>query len=131
MLDARFQLQAAQVHLLRQTERLENWAQSVAHARPEVVSDENGNCESWQNAGGGEGYSGPACTGTLIAATHADNCQAAYSGGGVGYTGPVCTPPAGDQTTIGNTFVVACLTYSSAFSIVDCARYIRKIMLPR
>jgi len=64
---------------------------------PSVV--ENEHC---QNAyeGGGEGYSGPVCTGTLIAATHNDNCQNPVSGGGEGYTGPVCTPPAGDQTTI-------------------------------
>ena len=43
MLDARFQLQAAQVRLLRQTERFENWVQSVAHARHRVVFDQNGN----------------------------------------------------------------------------------------
>jgi len=48
----------------------------------------------------GEDYHGPTCTGTVIAATHDDNCQNPVSGGGEGYTGPVCTPPAGDQTTI-------------------------------
>jgi polyisoprenoid-binding protein YceI len=64
---------------------------------PSVVQNEH--CQAAYE-GGGEGYSGPVCTGTLIAATHADNCQVAYSGGGEGYSGPVCTPPAGNQTTI-------------------------------
>ncbi|MGA2416398.1 MAG: hypothetical protein ABSF59_18235 [Candidatus Sulfotelmatobacter sp.] len=64
---------------------------------PSVV--QNQHCEAAYE-GGGEGYSGPACTGTLIAATHAGNCENAYEGGGEGYSGPVCTPPAGDQTTI-------------------------------
>jgi hypothetical protein len=64
---------------------------------PSVVQNEH--CHAAYE-GGGEGYTGPVCTGTLIAATHADNCQTAYSAGGEGYTGPVCTPPAGDQTTI-------------------------------
>jgi polyisoprenoid-binding protein YceI len=48
----------------------------------------------------GEDYRGPTCTGTVIAATHNDNCQTLTSPGGEGYTGPVCAPPAGDQTTI-------------------------------
>jgi polyisoprenoid-binding protein YceI len=48
----------------------------------------------------GEDYRGPTCTGTVIAATHNDNCQTLTSAGGEGYTGPVCAPPAGDQTTI-------------------------------
>jgi hypothetical protein len=48
----------------------------------------------------GEDYSGAVCTGTVIAASQADNCQATYSGGGEGYSGPVCTPAAGNQTTI-------------------------------
>ena len=64
---------------------------------PPVVQDEH--CEAAYE-GGGEGYSGAACTGTLIAATHAGNCENAYEGGGEGYGGPVCTPPAGNQTTI-------------------------------
>jgi polyisoprenoid-binding protein YceI len=64
---------------------------------PSVVEDEH--CQAAYE-GGGEGYSGPVCTGTLIAATHADNCQAAYEGGGEGYSGSVCTPPSGNQTTI-------------------------------
>jgi hypothetical protein len=64
---------------------------------PSVVRNEH--CEAAYE-GGGEGYSGPVCTGTLIAATHADNCQAAYEGGGEGYSGSVCTPPLGNQTTI-------------------------------
>ena len=64
---------------------------------PSVVQNEH--CQAAYE-GGGEGYSGPACTGTLIAATHANNPGAAYEGGGEGYTGPVSTPPAGDQTTI-------------------------------
>jgi hypothetical protein len=29
-----------------------------------------------------------------------EHCQAAYSGGGEGYSGPACTPAAGNQTTI-------------------------------
>ena len=64
---------------------------------PSVVQNED--CQS-AYSGGGEGYSGPVCTGTLIAATQADNCQAAYEGGGEGYSGSVCMPPAGNQTTI-------------------------------
>ena len=64
---------------------------------PSVVQNEH--CQAAYE-GGGEGYSGPACTGTLIAATHANNSGAAYEGGGEGYTGPVSTPSAGDQTTI-------------------------------
>ena len=48
----------------------------------------------------GEDYHGATCTGTVIAATHDDNCQNPVSGGGEGYTGPICTPPAGSQTTI-------------------------------
>ncbi|MGA7928952.1 MAG: hypothetical protein WCA20_23510 [Candidatus Sulfotelmatobacter sp.] len=65
---------------------------------PSVVQDEH--CQA-AYSGGGEGYSGSVCTGTVIAATQADNCQAAYSGGGgEGYNGSVCTPAAGNQTTI-------------------------------
>jgi len=64
---------------------------------PSVLQNEH--CQAVYE-GGGEGYSGPACTGTLIVATHANNSTAAYEGGGEGYTGPVSTPPAGDQTTI-------------------------------
>ena len=64
---------------------------------PSVVQNEH--CQA-AYSGGGEGYSGPVCTGTLIAATQADNCQATYSGGGEGYSGPACTPAAGNQTTI-------------------------------
>jgi hypothetical protein len=65
-----------------------------------VVFDENGNsAKAGRTLVEEKATAGPVCTGTLIAATHADNCQATYSGG-EGYTGPVCTPPAGDQTTI-------------------------------
>jgi polyisoprenoid-binding protein YceI len=64
---------------------------------PSVVQNEV--CQAAYE-GGGEGYSGPACTGTLIAATHANNSEAAYEGGGEGYNGPVNMPPAGEQTTI-------------------------------
>jgi polyisoprenoid-binding protein YceI len=64
---------------------------------PSVVQNEH--CQA-AYSGGGEGYSGPVCTGTLIAATQADNCHTTYSGGGEGYSGPVCTPAAGSQTTI-------------------------------
>ena len=64
---------------------------------PLVVQNEH--CQA-AYSGGGEGYSGPVCTGTVIAATQADNCQATYSGGGEGYSGPQCTPATGNQTTI-------------------------------
>jgi polyisoprenoid-binding protein YceI len=64
---------------------------------PSVVQNEH--CQA-AYSGGGEGYSGPVCTGTLIVATQADNCQAGYSGGGEGYSGPICTPAAGNQMTI-------------------------------
>jgi hypothetical protein len=64
---------------------------------PSVVRNEH--CQAAYE-GGGEGYSGPVCTGMLIAATHAGNCQSAYEEGGEGYSGSVCTPPAGNQTTI-------------------------------
>jgi polyisoprenoid-binding protein YceI len=64
---------------------------------PSVVQNEH--CEAAYE-GGGEGYGGSACTGTLIAATQAGNCENAYEGGGEGYGGPVCTPPAGNLTTI-------------------------------
>ena len=64
---------------------------------PSVVQNEH--CQA-AYSGGGEGYSGPVCTGTLIAATQADNCQATYSGGGEGYSGLQCAPATGDQTTI-------------------------------
>jgi hypothetical protein len=64
---------------------------------PSVVQNEH---RQAAYSGGGEGYSGPVCTGTVIAATQADNCQVTYSGGGEGYSGPVCTPAAGNQTTI-------------------------------
>jgi hypothetical protein len=47
----------------------------------------------------GDDYHGATCTGTVVAATSADNCRMP---GTVGddYSGPICTPPAGDQTTI-------------------------------
>jgi len=64
---------------------------------PSVVQDEH--CQT-AYTGGGEGYSGPVCTGTLIAATQIDNCQATYTGGGEGYTGPQCAPATGNQTAI-------------------------------
>jgi len=74
---------------LRTAIRETNW--------PPVVR--NKHCQAAYE-GGGEGYSGPVCDGTFIAATHADSCQAAYEGGGQGYNGPVCTPATGNQTTI-------------------------------
>jgi hypothetical protein len=61
---------------------------------PSVVQNED--CQA-AYSGGGEGYSGPVCTGTVIAATQADNCQVTYSGGGEDYSGPVCTPAAGNH----------------------------------
>jgi polyisoprenoid-binding protein YceI len=64
---------------------------------PSVV--ENEHCQA-SYSGGGEGYSGPVCTGALIAATQTDNCQATYLGGGEGYSGPACASAAGNQTTI-------------------------------
>lgn len=64
---------------------------------PSVVQNEH--CQA-AYGGGGEGFTGPTCTETLIAATHANNSEAAYEGGGEGYTGPLNTLPAGDQTTI-------------------------------
>jgi polyisoprenoid-binding protein YceI len=64
---------------------------------PSVVRNEH--CQAAYE-GGGEGYSGPVCTGTLIAATRADNCQMPSSVGGEDYSGAICTPPAGNQTTI-------------------------------
>ena len=64
---------------------------------PTVVKDER--CQT-QTTIGGEGYEGPACTGTVIAMTHQDNCQITTSVGGEGYSGPVCAPPAGNETTI-------------------------------
>jgi len=47
----------------------------------------------------GDDYHGATCTGTVVAATSADNCRMP---GTIGddYSGPICTPPAGDQTTI-------------------------------
>jgi polyisoprenoid-binding protein YceI len=63
---------------------------------PTVVQNED--CQMPSTIG--EDYQGPTCTGTVIAATHNDNCQISASAGGEGYSGPVCTPPAGDQTTI-------------------------------
>jgi hypothetical protein len=47
----------------------------------------------------GEDYSGTICTGTLIAATHNDNCHMPASVG-EDYSGQVCTPATGNQTTI-------------------------------
>jgi polyisoprenoid-binding protein YceI len=64
---------------------------------PSVVQNEH--CQT-SYSGGGEGYSGPVCTGALIAATQTDNCQTTYSGGGEGYSGPACAPAAVNQTTI-------------------------------
>jgi polyisoprenoid-binding protein YceI len=63
---------------------------------PAVVKDEV--CKNSSTVG--EDYHGPSCTGTVIAATHKDNCQTSISGGAEDYAGPVCTPPAGDETTI-------------------------------
>jgi hypothetical protein len=64
---------------------------------PSVVQNEH--CQA-SYSGGGEGYSGPVCTGALISATQTDNCQTTYSGGGEGYSGPACAPSAVNQTTI-------------------------------
>jgi len=47
----------------------------------------------------GEDYSGTMCTGTLIAATHNNNCHMPASLG-EDYRGQVCTPASGNQTTI-------------------------------
>ena len=44
-------------------------------------------------------YSGPVCTGTLIAATRADSCYMPATVG-ADYNGAICTPAAGSQTTI-------------------------------
>jgi len=62
---------------------------------PAVVKDER--CQ--MPATGGEDYHGATCTGTVIAATHADNCRMPASVGD-DYSGPICTPPSGNQTTI-------------------------------
>jgi len=48
----------------------------------------------------GEGYHGPTCTGTVIAATSRDNCHMPTTVGGEDYSGPICAPPSGNQTTI-------------------------------
>jgi hypothetical protein len=64
---------------------------------PAVVKDEQ--CQT-QSTIGGDGYEGPACSGTPIAMTHQDNCQITTAVGGEGYGGPVCVPPAGNETTI-------------------------------
>jgi polyisoprenoid-binding protein YceI len=63
---------------------------------PTVVQNET--CQMPSTVG--EDYHGATCTGTVIEATHNDNCQIPASGGAEGYIGPVCTPPAGDGTTI-------------------------------
>ena len=63
---------------------------------PSVVRNEH--CQAAYE-GGGESYSGPVCTGTLIAATQADNCHMPVSVG-EDYSGPRCTPATGNQTTI-------------------------------
>jgi polyisoprenoid-binding protein YceI len=47
----------------------------------------------------GADYSGPRCTGTVIAAVNDANCQMPGSVG-EDYSGAVCTPAAGNQTTI-------------------------------
>jgi polyisoprenoid-binding protein YceI len=64
---------------------------------PSVVQNER--CRN-SYEGGGEGYFGPVCTGTLIAATTHNNCHMPASAGAEDYSGAMCTPPAGDQTTI-------------------------------
>ena len=62
---------------------------------PAVVKDER--CQ--MPATVGEDYHGATCTGTVIAATHADNCRMPASVGD-DYSGPICSPPSGNQTTI-------------------------------
>ncbi len=63
---------------------------------PTVVKNER--CQMPSTVG--DDYHGATCTGTVIAATHNDNCQIASSVGLEDYAGPVCTPPAGNQMTI-------------------------------
>jgi polyisoprenoid-binding protein YceI len=47
----------------------------------------------------GEDYSGASCTGTVIAATHANNCDVPASAG-EDHRGPQCVPATSNQTTI-------------------------------
>jgi polyisoprenoid-binding protein YceI len=63
---------------------------------PSVVQNER--CD--MPSGVGEDYHGATCTGTVIAATHPDNCEMPAVVGGEGYSGAVCTPASGNQTTI-------------------------------
>lgn len=63
-----------------------NWPSVVANEHCEVPSV-------------GEDFHGPVCSGTVIAATRADNCHAPATIG-EDYSGPICNPPAGDQTRI-------------------------------
>ena len=63
---------------------------------PSVVQNEQ--CQMPSTIG--DDYSGATCTGTLIAATHHDNCQMPAVLGGEDYSGPICTPPSGNRTTI-------------------------------
>jgi polyisoprenoid-binding protein YceI len=63
---------------------------------PSVVQNEQ--CQMPSTIG--DDYHGATCTGTLIAATHHDNCQMPAVLGGEDYSGPICTPPSGNRTTI-------------------------------
>jgi len=63
---------------------------------PSVVQNEQ--CQMPSTIG--DDYSGATCTGTIIAATHHDNCQMPAVLGGEDYSGPICTPPSGNRTTI-------------------------------
>ena len=63
---------------------------------PSVVQNEQ--CQMPSTIG--DDYHGATCTGTLIAATHRDNCQMPAVLGGEDYSGPICTPPSGNRTTI-------------------------------
>ncbi len=62
---------------------------------PPIVRNED--CQNPST--GSKDYSGPVCTGTLIAATRADNCHMPASVG-QDYSGPICIAAAGNRTTI-------------------------------
>jgi len=62
---------------------------------PTVVQNET--CRALSMVG--EDYSGPKCTGTLVAAATDENCHMPATIG-EDYSGAQCTPPAGNQTTI-------------------------------
>ena len=62
---------------------------------PAIVKNEQCNMPSTF----GEDYQGATCTGTVVAATSADNCHMPATVGD-DYSGPMCTPPSGNQTMI-------------------------------